>query len=105
MALELEKINDRFDIEEFKGYSREMNKLQEILNILRDLSIHSDKSIYIGSYRIKGSEHSKYFNEQNEINNKRNNEYIESMMKYVVKKQKNLVDEMYDNLQLDQDEK
>ena len=92
----------RFNIEDFKDYSKEMEKLQDILNALRDLSIYSDKTMYVGSQRIKGSEHLKYFNEQNKINNERNNEYIESMMKYVVKQQKELVDEMYKKLQLDQ---
>lgn len=92
----------KFNIEDFKDYSKEMEKLQDILNALRDLSIYSDKTMYVGSQRIKGSEHLKYFNEQNKINNERNNEYIESMMKYVVKRQKELVDDMHSKLKLDQ---
>lgn len=94
----------QFNIEEFKDYSKEMERLQDILNALRDLSIYSDKTLFVGFNQIKGSEHLKYFNEQNSINNERNNEYIQSMLKYVVKQQKELVDEMYSKLELELDQ-
>lgn len=102
MALDLERIsnevNNRFNIDEFKSYLNKMSTLHEIMRNLRNLSRESSQIIF--SSKDEGKEYAKYFNEQNIINNKRNNEYIEEMMRYVVKQQKELVDDMYSKLEL-----
>ena len=106
MALDIEKrsndANDQFD-KAFKSYVDKMRMLHKIMNRLNDLSRESNQRVF--SYNDdEGQEYAKYFNEQNSINNERNNEYIESMLKYVIKQQKELVDEMYDKLYLDREE-
>ena len=100
MALELERINDQFDIKEFRDYVGKMGTLHEIMINLRNLSNESKHIIF--SRKDEGQEYAKYFNDQNIINNRRNVEYIEEMMRYVVKQQKKLVDEMHSKLKLDQ---
>lgn len=100
MVLELERINDRFNVKEFKDYVGKMITLHEIMINLRNLSNESNQIIF--SRKDEGQEYAKYFNDQNIINNRRNVEYIEEMMRYVVKQQKKLVDEMHSKLKLNQ---
>ena len=100
MVLELERINDRFNVKEFKDYVGKMITLHEIMINLRNLSNESNQIIF--SRKDEGQEYAKYFNDQNKINNRRNVEYIEEMMRYVVKQQKKLVDEMHSKLKLNQ---
>lgn len=100
MVLELERINDRFNVKEFKDYVGKMITLHEIMINLRNLSNESNQIIF--SRKDEGQEYAKYFNDQNIINNRRNVEYIEEMMRYVVKRQKELVDDMHSKLKLDQ---
>lgn len=93
MALELEKINDQFDAKKFERYSREMNTLCEIIDTLKFLLKRSERLIYSG--KDESLKHREYFNEKTD-------KFVESMLKYAVKQQKELVDDMYDKLDVDQ---
>lgn len=98
-----DKSSGNFSIKEFRAYVEEIDKLADILYNLKRLTHYLDLKVYAS--RNAGKKHTDYYNEYDEINNKRNIEHIESMTRYVVKQQKKIVDEMYDKLQLDQDEK
>lgn len=99
----MNKVDNQFNIDDFKSYTRKMDKLNDIMTELRTLSIHLGKSISTYTVNGEGKEYAEYYNEQNAINYNRNKEYIESMFKYIVKEQKELVDDMYSKLKLDQD--
>lgn len=98
----MNKVGNQFNIDEFKSYSRKMDKLNEIMVELRTLSNHLDGRVSTYTVNGEGKEYAEYYNNKNEINYKRNEEYIESMFNYIVKEQKKLVDEMYSKLKLDQ---
>lgn len=98
----IKRVDDPFNIDDFKSYTRKMDKLNDIMTELRTLSIHLGKSISTYTVNGEGKEYAEYYNEQNAINYNRNKEYIESMFKYIVKEQKELVDDMYSKLKLDQ---
>lgn len=110
MALDLDQINrdvnsiseDQFNIDEFKSYSRKMDKLNEIMTELRTLSNHVGKSISTFTVNGEGKEYAEYYNAENAINSAENKEYIAFMFNYVIQHQKELVDEMYSKLKLDQ---
>ena len=93
MTLELERKSDQFDVKEFERYSREMKTLCEIISNLKFLLNRSERLTYSG--KDESLRHHEYFNEETD-------KYIESMLKYVVKQQKELVDNMYSKLELDE---
>lgn len=98
----MNRVDNQFNIDEFKSYTRKMNKLNDIMVELRTLSSHLDGRVSTYTVNGEGKEYAEYYNDQNEINYKRNEEYIESMFNYIVKEQKELVDEMYSKLKINQ---
>lgn len=106
MALDLERIsneaNNQFNIDEFKSYTRKMDKLNDIMVELRNLSNTLDGRVSTFAVNGDGKEYAEYFNKQNKINSTENKEYIVFMFNYVIQHQKELVDEMYSKLKLDQ---
>lgn len=100
----MNKVDNQFNIDEFKSYTRKMDKLNEIMIELRKLSTNLGRSISTFTINGDGKEFVEYFNEQNEINSAENKEYIAFMFNYVIQHQKELVDEMYDKLYLDREE-
>lgn len=93
MTLELERINDRFDIKDIERYSKETNTLCEIIRNLKFLLNRSE--LLTNLSKDENQKHHEHFNEKTD-------EYIKSMLRYVVKQQKELVDDMYKKLELDQ---
>ena len=91
----------QFDVEEFKSYTRKMDKLNEIMVELKKLSADLDRNISTFTINGDGKEFVEYFNEQNKINSAENKEYIAFMFNYVIQHQKELVDDMYEKLELD----
>ena len=98
----MNKVDNQFNIDEFKSYSRKMDKLNDIMSELKILSSDLDRSISTFTINGDGKEFVEYFNKQNKINSAENKEYIAFMFNYIVKEQKELVDEMYSKLKLDQ---
>lgn len=99
----MNKVDNQFNIDEFKSYSRKMDKLNDIMSELKRLSSDLDRSISTFTINGDGKEFVEYFNKQNKINSAENKEYIAFMFNYVIQHQKELVDEMYEKLELDQD--
>ena len=98
----MNKVDNQFNIDEFKSYTRKMQKLNDIMVELRTLSSHLDGRVSTYTVNGEGKEYAEYYNDKNEINYKRNEEYIESMFNYIVKEQKELVDTMYSKLKSNQ---
>lgn len=94
---------NQFNIDEFKSYTRKMDKLNEIMIELRKLSTNLDRGISTFTINGDGKEFVEYYNAEHEINSAENKEYIAFMFNYVIQHQKELVNDMYKKLQLDRE--